>query len=80
MIEDEDDSEFYKNPNGFEDDFDDYSEEDSELDYYDDDSNLSYDDVFKEEDDFDEPYDDHEPEDGYDYRRGSKNTSYDDYN
>ena len=55
------------------DDFDDYEEDDEALDDFDDDADLYYDDVFKEED-IDEPYDDHEAEDGY----GSYNSGFDD--
>ena len=36
-----------------------------QLDEFDDDADLYYDDVFKEEEDVDEPYDDVEEEDGY---------------
>ena len=49
----------------FDDDFDD--DEDDVLDDFDNDDELYYDDVFKEED-IDEPYDDVEPEDGYNLR------------
>ena len=50
----------------FDDDFDD--DEDEVLDEFDSDEELYYDDVFKEEEDIDEPYDDVEPEDGYNLR------------
>ena len=50
----------------FDDDFDD--DEDEVLDEFDSDDELYYDDVFKEEEDIDEPYDDVEPEDGYNLR------------
>ena len=42
-----------------------YEEDDEALDDFDDDADLYYDDVFKEEEDVDEPYDDVEEEDGY---------------
>ena len=50
----------------FDDDFDD--DEDDVLDDFDSEDELYYDDVFKEEEDIDEPYDDVEPEDGYNLR------------
>ena len=50
----------------FDDDFDD--DEDDVLDEFDSEEDLYYDDVFKEEEDIDEPYDDVEPEDGYNLR------------
>lgn len=53
------------------DDFDSYEEDDEALDEFDDDSDLYYDDVFKEEEDIDEPYDDVEPEDGYTFHSSS---------
>ena len=42
-----------------------HDEEDESLDEFDDEDDLYYDDVFKEEEDIEEPYDDVEEEDGY---------------
>ena len=56
-------------------DFDD--DEDDVLDDFDNEDELYYDDVFKEEEDIDEPYDDVEPEDGY-YTSRHKNDDEDD--
>ena len=59
----------------FDDDFDD--DEDDVLDEFDNEDELYYDDVFKEEEDIDEPYDDVEPEDGY-YTSRHRNDDEDD--
>ena len=50
---------------------------DDVLDEFDGEEDLYYDDVFKEEEDIDEPYDDVEPEDGY-YTNRHRNDDEDD--